>query len=169
MASKRVAGHPASAHDRLITFSTAAPEGPHVTTPVRGTSLRLLRRHVHCGAKDHADVGHHGGRRDRRRLRMARRRSDGVQGLGKAEVQHLDRAIRPYFDVGGLQIAVDDPRLMRRGQYSTICLAIGSASSSGIGPCAIRSAGVGPSTSSITRAFVPSILRSRKSGRCWDG
>jgi hypothetical protein len=38
---------------------------------------------------------------------------------------------------------------------SAICLAIGSASSTGIAPCAIRSASVGPSTSSITSASVP--------------
>ena len=39
---------------------------------------------------------------------------------------------------------------------SAICLAIGSASSTGIGPLAIRSARVGPSTSSSTSARVPS-------------
>src|SRR5215471_2269023 len=39
---------------------------------------------------------------------------------------------------------------------SAICFAIGSASSSGIGPCAMRSASVGPSTSSSTSACTPS-------------
>ena len=39
---------------------------------------------------------------------------------------------------------------------SAICRAMGSASSIGIGPCAIRSASVSPSTSSMTRAEVPS-------------
>ena len=34
---------------------------------------------------------------------------------------------------------------------SQICRAIGSASSSGMGPCAMRSASVGPSTSSSTK------------------
>ncbi len=38
---------------------------------------------------------------------------------------------------------------------SAICLAMGSASSSGMGPCLMRSASVGPSTSSRTRARVP--------------
>ncbi len=39
---------------------------------------------------------------------------------------------------------------------SAICLAIDSASSMGIGPCAMRSANVGPSTISMTRAVTPS-------------
>ena len=39
---------------------------------------------------------------------------------------------------------------------SAICLAIGNASSTGIGPCAMRSASVGPSTSSMTSACTPS-------------
>ena len=39
---------------------------------------------------------------------------------------------------------------------SAICFAIGNASSIGIAPCAMRSARVGPSTSSITSAMVPS-------------
>ena len=38
---------------------------------------------------------------------------------------------------------------------SAICRAIGSASSMGIGPCATRSASVGPSTSSSTSAWTP--------------
>jgi len=38
---------------------------------------------------------------------------------------------------------------------SAICSAIGSASSTGIAPCEMRSASVGPSTSSITSALAP--------------
>ena len=43
---------------------------------------------------------------------------------------------------------------------SAICLAMGNASSTGIGPCFIRSASVGPSTSSRTSAFCPSASSS---------
>ena len=43
---------------------------------------------------------------------------------------------------------------------SAICLAMGNASSTGIGPCVIRSASVGPSTSSSTSAFSPSASSS---------
>ena len=46
---------------------------------------------------------------------------------------------------------------------SAICLAMGSASSTGIAPWAIRSASVGPSTSSMTRALAPSA-----SSRPWN-
>ena len=51
------------------------------------------------------------------------------------------------------------PRSCAYSSASAICLAIGNASSIGIGPCLIRSASVGPSTSSITRACVlPTVL-----------
>ena len=39
----------------------------------------------------------------------------------------------------------------------------------GIAPCAMRSASVGPSTSSITSAVMPPFFRDRKSARCSDG
>ena len=34
-------------------------------------------------------------------------------GLGQTEVQHLHDAIRPDFDVGGLQVAMHDPQVVR--------------------------------------------------------
>ena len=43
---------------------------------------------------------------------------------------------------------------------SAICFAIGRASLMGIAPCAKRSASVGPSTSSITRAVAPALFSS---------
>ncbi len=51
---------------------------------------------------------------------------------------------------------MDDSLLMRGFQRLRDLLAIGKASSSGIGSFAMRSANVGPSTSSITSASVPS-------------
>ena len=51
---------------------------------------------------------------------------------------------------------------------SAICRAIGSASSSGRGPCAMRSASVGPSTSSSTSAFCQRSPPNRRSLRCAD-
>ena len=51
---------------------------------------------------------------------------------------------------------------------SVICRAMGSASSIGIGPSAIRSASVGPSTSSRTSAFPLRLLPGRECARCWD-
>ena len=51
---------------------------------------------------------------DRRRLgRTGWRRVVG-QRFRQPEVEHLDGAVRPDLDVGGLQIAMDDPLLVRR-------------------------------------------------------
>ena len=38
----------------------------------------------------------------------------GIEGLGEAEVQHLDGAVVADFDIRGLQIAVHDAVLVRR-------------------------------------------------------
>ena len=60
---------------------------------------------------------HRQGRRLRRaRQPAARARAGRAKRLGQAEIQHLHRAVRPHLDVGRLQIAVDDPRLVRRFQ-----------------------------------------------------
>ena len=37
----------------------------------------------------------------------------GSSRLRQAEVEHLHRAVVPHLDVGGLQVAVDDPLLVR--------------------------------------------------------
>ena len=37
----------------------------------------------------------------------------GSQRFGEPEVQHLDRAVAPHFDVCGLEVAMDDPVLVR--------------------------------------------------------
>ena len=79
-----------------------------------------------------------------------------LHDLGQAEVEQLHRAVRPQLDVGGLEIAMDDALLVRRFEAAAICRAIGTASSSGIGPAQMRSASVGPSTSSRTSARTPS-------------
>ena len=60
------------------------------------------------------------------------------------------------LDIGGLQIAVDDTGSCAASRASAICLAMGNASSTGIGPWAIRSARVGPSISSSTKRLRPS-------------
>ena len=58
-------------------------------------------------------------RRDRRRVRRnPRRRRPPVrfERLRQPKVQHLHRAVVLDLDVGGLQVAVDDPLLVRRLQ-----------------------------------------------------
>ena len=37
----------------------------------------------------------------------------GISCLGKAEVEHLHRAVGPHLDIRGLQVAVNDPLLVR--------------------------------------------------------
>ena len=49
---------------------------------------------------------------DMRHVRQARAAGSGSQ-LRQAEVQHLHRAVGPHLDVRGLQIAMDDPLLVR--------------------------------------------------------
>ncbi len=46
---------------------------------------------------------------------FVRRRTRGmrVERFGEAEVEHLHRAVRAHLDVRGLQVAVDDPLLVR--------------------------------------------------------
>ena len=85
------------------------PERPDDGALIDRLATRLLRTHVGRGAEDHPGLCH---RRcgQRRRLRHARRRACGrVQRLSEAEVEHLDRAVGAHLDVGGFQIAVNDP------------------------------------------------------------
>ena len=60
--------------------------------------------------------------------------------FAKPEVQHFHRAVRPQLDVRGFQIAVDNSRSCAASSDSAICSAIGSTSSTGIGPCPRRPA-----------------------------
>lgn len=65
-------------------------------------------------------------------------------------------SLRANLHIGRFQVAVNYALRVRGFEASAICFAIGSASSIEMGLCAMRSASVGPSTSSITRAFRPS-------------
>ena len=114
--------------------------------------LRLFRAHVGGGAQDHA---HARQRRtgDRRRRRLAGRGRQRIQRLRQSEVEDLHGAIGPDLDVGRLQIAMDDALLVRRLEGGADLP--GDAHrlvEFGMGPSAMRSASVGPSTSSRTSA-----------------
>jgi hypothetical protein len=106
----RVEGASAAEH-----FIEHHAERPYVRPPIGGPALRLFRGHVGRRADDETHRGHgrrrHGGRAGFVR-RFARR--GRAEGLGEAEVQHLDRAVIANFDVGWLQIAVDDAGLVGR-------------------------------------------------------
>ena len=120
-------------------------------------ALGLLRAHVCGSAEDHparvvagdVSVG------ECRDVAASRRRR--LERLRQAEVEHLHGAVGPHLDVGGLQVAMDDALSCAASSASAICRAIGSASSSGIGP-RDRSASVSPSTSSMTSAERPPAL-----------
>ena len=94
----------------------------------------------------------------RRRLRHSSALRLVGQCFGQPEIQHLDGAVRPDLDVGGFRSRWTIPCAWAASSASAICRAMGSASSSATGPCAIRSASVGPSTNSRTSAWTPSRL-----------
>ena len=85
-------------------------EGPEVAALVGLVPLRLFGAHIRRRAKQHADTGH---RRRRRECRRGREVHPAVRlrlrQLREAEVEHLDRPIRPQLDVCRLQIAMNDP------------------------------------------------------------
>ena len=133
-------------------FVEHAAERPDVGTFVDRPAPRLLRdscRRRCRGSRPSrvrpmVTVG--GLRRSRRAALVAR------NGLRQAEVEHLHDAVGRDLDVGRLQIAMDDPLARARLRARRRSAARSpSASASGIGPCAIRSASVCPSTSSSTK------------------
>ena len=83
-----------------------------------------------------------------------------LERFRQTEVQHLHGAIGAQLDVGGLQVAMNDAALVGGFEGVGDLPRDRSASSRGIGPSAIRSASVGPSTSSRTSAGTPSISSS---------
>ena len=90
-------------------------EGPDVGALVDRLAARLLGRHVGGRAEDHARlrcrVCASVGDCDRSADDAASARVAGP-GLGEAEVEHLDLAVRRQLDVRGLEVAVDDALLV---------------------------------------------------------
>ena len=84
-------------------------KGPDVGAAIDHPPLHLFRRHVPGRAKERAGPGVHVGNRRRIRDGAGRR---GVGRLGQAEVEYLHGAVGAHHDVGGLQVAVDDPPLV---------------------------------------------------------
>ncbi len=81
-------------------------ERPDVGAPVDRLAAGLLGAHVGGGAEDDAGRGGVAGEGGRERQVGALAL---LPRLGEPEVEHLDRAVGPDLDVGGLEIAVDDP------------------------------------------------------------
>jgi hypothetical protein len=85
-------------------------ERPEIRPRIDGVPACLLGRHVRGGAHRHTRVGEDRGSRD-----IARRGHLG-HGCRQAEIQNLHLPARRDENVCGLEIAVDDPRRVRRGQ-----------------------------------------------------
>ena len=90
------------------------PEGPDVRPLVQAPAASLLGGHVARGPEDDSRLGAR--LRQGRRLRQvrggARGRVPGI-GLRQAEVEHLHVAVGCELDVRRLEVAVDDPLLVR--------------------------------------------------------
>ena len=103
-------------------------EGPDVGALVDRLAARLLGRHVGRGAEDQAGRG--AGVGERRRLREVggRSRAGAVAGpgLGEAEVEHLDLAVRASrLTFAGLRSRWTMPFSCASSSASAICFAIG--------------------------------------------
>ena len=132
-----------------------AAEGPDIGPLVDDLAARLLRAHVGGGAEDDPRAG------ARRSSHVGDCVGSGAPGsrvpdLRQAEVQHLDHAVGRDLDVGRLQIAMDDPLLVRRFERVGGLPRWTARQPSTARPSAIRSASVDPSTISSTSTRMPS-------------
>ena len=116
-------------------------EGEHIGAEVGGCAGGLLRRHVAGGSEDDARLG----RRRDRGIGSGRRRR-----FRESEIENLDA--RAEDDVRGLQIAMHDAALVRVRQRFRDLSSDAKRIFQLERASAIRSASVGPSTSSITSA-----------------
>ncbi len=86
------------------------PERPDIGTLVDQMPSCLLRAHVCGGTENHA--GERSAPRQSWGLRLIRPRPFRREGLCEPEVEHLDHSIARDLDVGGFEIAMDDPGSM---------------------------------------------------------
>ena len=105
----------ATRRQHLVEHDT---ERPDVRALVDGLALRLLWRHVGGSAKDDAHLRHRRRGEGRESSTSAHCASPVAAGavhrLGESEIQHLHRAVIADLDVGRLEIAMNDPVLVRR-------------------------------------------------------
>ncbi len=86
-------------------------QGEDVRARVDFLALRLLGRHVGRGSQHASLAGHHFRRHDRG-LHVGR----FLAQLGQAEVEHFDSSLVIDHEVVGLEVAVENPLRMGRGQ-----------------------------------------------------
>ena len=138
---------------------------------IHGLPARLLGPHVGRRAENHPRLRHRR-RRERRRVRSAC--GARTPQPARAPSPTRSRAPSPCRRARTLMFAGFRSRWMMpcscaASSASAICLAIGSASSSGIAPRAIRCDRSSPSTSSMTSALTPLSPPGRGWPRCSDG
>ena len=106
----RVAGEGAAAARQLVDHD---PEGEEIGARVGRLAADLLGRHVRHRAHDLADRGD----RPVERLRDGEIGRDcGHSRLGQPEVEHFETPVPGQHHVGRLEVAMDDPALVRRRQ-----------------------------------------------------
>src|SRR5262249_54092488 len=106
-------------------------EGPDIAALVSLLAARLLGAHVRGRSEYHTETCE---RRARDRRQVLRRRGVVRERFREAKVQHLHGAVRADLDVRRLEMRCTIPRSCAASRASAICVAIGSASSSGMGP-----------------------------------
>jgi hypothetical protein len=108
---QRLAGEDGAARQHLEDHDA---EGPHVAAFVDRFSGGLLGAHVGSRAENDSRLRHRR-RRDGEGVRGVRRRARRVrvEGFRQTKIEHFHGAVGADFNIGGLQIAVDDVLLMR--------------------------------------------------------
>ena len=86
-------------------------EGPDIGAAVHGLAAGLLGAHVAGRAQNDPGLGRPHGNGGRICL-LAGAPGVFLGGLCQAEIQHLDITIGTHFDIGGLQVAMDDAPLV---------------------------------------------------------
>ena len=117
-----------------------------------GSPARLLGRHVRRRAEDDAFPVIAAGLGQGRAIGFPFRSIPAFPRLRQPEIQHFDHAVRADFDIRGFQIAMNDPALVRRFERVRDLPRDRQRFVRPIRPRAMRSASVGPSTSSSTSA-----------------
>src|SRR5262249_10830991 len=90
-----------------------APESKDVAAPIRGKTSGLFWRHISGGAKYHPRICRGETIHECRRVRKRGVAGIGMHRLRATKIQNFYFSFRTAFDVGRLQIAMDNSLLMR--------------------------------------------------------